>query len=108
MKIDRILLLKIGKFFFFVEAVKKEQLTYFVCSKLYDRLMKIGLEIIYNIIMNYPEDIFVHVNEPKSKHVFGYVQFFRSKGINENHPGKKKKLSLMIYILFTLYIFLLM
>ncbi|KAI9247105.1 hypothetical protein EDC94DRAFT_664732 [Helicostylum pulchrum] len=55
--------------------------------KLYDRLMKIGLEIIYNIIMNYPEDIFVHVNEPKSKHVFGYVQFFRSKGINENHPA---------------------
>ncbi|KAG2231148.1 hypothetical protein INT48_003356 [Thamnidium elegans] len=45
--------------------------------KQYDHLMKIGLEIMYSVIMNYPQDIFEHVSEPKPNHVLGYVQFFR-------------------------------
>lgn len=103
MNIDRLLLLRIGKFFF-VETIEKKE-TYFVYSKHYDRLMKIGLEIIYSIIMNYPEDIFEHVSEPKPNHVLGYVQFFKSKGVDENHPGKKKKYLYNLRFIYTMYFF---
>lgn len=61
--------------------------------------MKISIEIMYNTLYNCPEDIFLCVKDIKPQSVIGYVVFFREKGIDEKHPGKKEEEKTPFFIL---------